>query len=79
MYIYSYKLKYYKNFINELTTSLETLNKQNAKFKVNKEEKTIDEIITLVNENSEYSLSIELKLDNKIFNNIKSYRFFYPT
>ena len=72
MHIYSYKLKYYKNFTNELTTSLETLRKQNAKFKVNNEQKTIEEIINLVNENSEYSLSIELKLDNKIFNEIKS-------
>ena len=40
--ITSHKLKYYKNYITELTNSLNTLNNEKAQFYVNSEEKTIE-------------------------------------
>ena len=69
--ITSHKLKYYKNYINEITNSLLTLKNENAKFYVNSEEKTYEEILSLINEESEYPLRIYLDNNNKIFNKIK--------
>jgi L-rhamnose mutarotase len=71
MRILTHKLKYYKDYKEKLIKAIDVLNKQNAKFYIDLEEKTYDEIITLINEESNSNIRIYLeKLNNKIFNNI---------
>ena len=71
MRILTHKLKYYKDYKEKLIKAIDVLNKQNAKFYIDSEEKTYDEIITLINEESNSNIRIYLeKLNNKIFNNI---------
>lgn len=69
--ITSYRLKNYKDKINELKESLDILKKNNAKIMVNKEEKNIDDIVKLINESSEEHVVVELDINEKVFNNIK--------
>ena len=71
MYITSYYLKNYLNYQKELESSLKILSKNDAKFYIDKEEKSIEEVINLVKEESNKHLIIALKIDNNKFNKIK--------
>lgn len=69
--ITSYRLKNYKNHIDELKNSLTILKNNGAELIVNKEIKEIDEIINLVLEESEARVIIKADIDNKKFSLIK--------
>lgn len=70
MRISSYRLKNYKDHLDDLKSSLEKLKTNGAKININKEEKSISEIEKLVNEESESRITIELDINEKVFNKV---------
>lgn len=71
MYITSYYLKNYQEYQNELKESLEILIKNGAILQIDREERTLDEVMKLVEDNSDKRLYIGLKMDKVKFNKIK--------
>lgn len=71
MYITSYYLKNYQEYKRELKNSLEILVKNGAKMQIDREETTIDEIMKLVEVESNKRLYISLKIDKDKFKKIK--------
>lgn len=69
--ISSYFLRNYINHIDELEKSLTILSSNKAKMYVNKEEKSIKEVIDLVKEQSEERVTIECDLSESKFKEIK--------
>lgn len=69
--ITSYKLLDYKNYKDELINSLNILSDNDAVFKVDDAEVTIDEIINLIDSDCESFLRIVLKLDSKVYYKIE--------
>ena len=69
--ISSYFLRNYINHLDELEKSLTILSSNKAKMYVNKEEKSINEVINLVKEQSEERVTIECDLSESKFKKIK--------
>lgn len=70
--ISSYRLKNYHNHKDELMESLKILKNNNAIIKVSDEELSIDEILNLIDVDSEKRIGISINLNEKTFNNIKN-------
>lgn len=71
MYITTYYLKNYQNYQEELSSSLKILTENGAILQIDKEEKTIAEVMSLVEEGSNKHLYIGLKINKEKFNQIK--------
>ncbi|MCH5167723.1 MAG: DUF3810 family protein [Erysipelotrichales bacterium] len=67
----SYRLKNYQEHKEELKESLTLLKENNARITVLNEELSIDQILKLVDDNSEARVGIEVELNEKVFNKIK--------
>lgn len=72
LWITTYSLKDYINHLDEFTTILTTLEKNNATFKINDEEYSKEEIISFINSEYDGIMRIKLDLDKKTYDNIET-------
>lgn len=71
MIISTYKLKNYKNYKEDLKKSLLIFQNNNIDFVINDEIVSIEDIMNLIDEESNYGLNLEFELNREIFNKIK--------
>lgn len=73
IFITTYELKHYFDYFDKFVEILNILKNENASFLVNGEETVLEDILTLVENGSNYSLRISLDLNNNVYNRIHDY------
>ncbi len=69
--ISGYKLKDYKDNYEEFINSLTILNENGARFGIKGEKTSLEDVITLLNNDSEETIYIIIDIDSKIYKNIE--------